>query len=67
MTKTVWRFYCGPDRRWRWQQLSLDHSVVAESPTSYDQYENCLAAAQADGYVFQPSQATSPRHALRRV
>jgi hypothetical protein len=65
--KTVWRFYCGTDGRWRWQQLATDHTVVAESKASYEHYEHCLAAAQAEGYVFHPSQATSPRTALRRA
>src|SRR5438105_3867272 len=32
--------------RWRWQQLTVDRTVVAESRSSYDKYERCVAVAQ---------------------
>ncbi|MGZ5233225.1 MAG: hypothetical protein ACXWC3_24665, partial [Burkholderiales bacterium] len=32
--QVTWRFFIGEDMRWRWQQLSTDRSVVAESPGS---------------------------------
>jgi hypothetical protein len=47
--------------RWRWQQLSVDRAVVAESRTSYEKYERCLAAAQAKGYIFEAAQPRLPR------
>ena len=52
----IWRFFAGEDRRWRWQQVSIDHVVLAESRASYTDYENCVAAARVSGYVFQASQ-----------
>ena len=38
-----------------------DRTVVAESRSSYEKYERCLAAAQAKGYVFEAAQARLPR------
>ncbi|MBI3043784.1 MAG: DUF1508 domain-containing protein [Betaproteobacteria bacterium] len=52
----IWRFYMDQDRRWRWQRLSADRVLVAESRTAYKEYEGCLANAQVEGYVFHPSQ-----------
>jgi hypothetical protein len=54
--QVTWRFFVGDDTRWRWQQLSTDRSVVAESQTSYDDYECCVAAARAQGYVYHAAQ-----------
>ena len=54
--KITWRFFVGADMRWRWQQLSTDRAVIAESETSYDDYEGCMAAAHAVGYVFEAAQ-----------
>jgi hypothetical protein len=50
----IWRFYFGPDHRWRWQRLSLEGNVVTESSTSYAAYDGCLASASEQGYVFAP-------------
>ena len=52
----IWRFYVDPDRRWRWQRLSPDRSLVAESQAAYKEYENCVTNARDEGYDFQPSQ-----------
>ena len=52
----IWRFYMDQDRRWRWQRLSADRSLVAESRNAYKEYEGCVANAQSEGYVFSPSQ-----------
>ena len=54
----IWRFYMDQERQWRWQRLSVGSAVVAESPNSYKEYEGCVANAQIQGYVFQPSQTT---------
>lgn len=54
---SIWRFYVDQDRRWRWQKLSVDHALIAESRAAYKEYEGCLANAQDEGYVFEPSQA----------
>ena len=56
----IWRFYRDPERLWRWQRLSTDKSVVAESPAAYHEYEGCIANAQQEGYVFEPTQAGAP-------
>ncbi len=48
----VWRFYRGPDRRWRWQHLTSEGTVIAESTGSYTSYDECRADAQGKGYVF---------------
>ena len=53
----VWRFYFGPDHRWRWQRLSIEGNVVAESTTSYAEYDGCLASAGEQGYVSLPPAA----------
>lgn len=52
----IWRFYVDQDRRWRWQRLSADRSLISESRAAYKEYENCLANAKEEGYVFHPSQ-----------
>ena len=52
----IWRFYLDPSRRWKWQRLSADRTVVAESTAAYKEYEGCLADARNHGHVFQPSQ-----------
>jgi hypothetical protein len=54
--KVIWRFFVGEDMRWRWQQLTVDRAVVAESRSSYDKYERCVTAAQSKGYVFEAAQ-----------
>ena len=54
--RVTWRFFVSEDMRWRWQQLSDDRSVVAESRSSYDDYERCIAAAQSKGYVYEAAQ-----------
>ncbi len=59
--RMVWRFYVGPDHRWRWQKMSPDCAVVAESPTSFNDYDECVAAARAGGYVFEVAQQSSRR------
>jgi len=52
----IWRFYMDPNHRWKWQRLSVDRTVIAESNTGYKEYEGCLANARDNGHVFQPSQ-----------
>ena len=55
--RIVWRFFMGEDHRWRWQQLNIDRTVVAESRASYVDHAHCVSAAKASGYVFEASQA----------
>jgi hypothetical protein len=54
--QVTWRFFVGTDMRWRWQQLTTDRNVVAESVESYDDYEGCIAAARAQGYIYHVAQ-----------
>jgi hypothetical protein len=56
----IWRFYRDPERLWRWQRLSTDKSVIAESAEAFNEYEGCLAAAKQEGYKFEPAQAHMP-------
>jgi hypothetical protein len=48
----IWRFYRDQERLWRWQRLSTDKSVIAESPAR--QRAKGLANAKLEGYVFEP-------------
>jgi hypothetical protein len=57
----VWRFYTDQDLGWRWQRVSTDHLVIAESRTHFAEYEKCVADAASNGYRFQPSQGNSVR------
>lgn len=54
--RLIWRFFSGEDKRWRWQQMADNRSVVAESSSSYSSYDACIADAQAEGYLFEPAQ-----------
>ncbi|OGA37596.1 MAG: hypothetical protein A3G24_08330 [Betaproteobacteria bacterium RIFCSPLOWO2_12_FULL_62_13] len=53
---SIWRFYKDQDRQWRWQRLSIDRAVLAESRAAHKQYDECVADAQGKGYILQPSQ-----------
>ena len=52
----IWRFYLDENSRWKWQQLSADRTVVAESSAGFKEYEACLASAKAKGHVYMPAQ-----------
>ena len=52
----IWRFYMDHNRRWKWQRLAVDKTVLAESTSAYKEYAGCLANARDNGHVFQPSQ-----------
>lgn len=53
---SIWRFYLDHHRRWKWQRLSVDRTVLEESASAYKDYEACLADAREHGHVFLPSQ-----------
>lgn len=53
---SIWRFYKDQDRQWRWQRLTIDRSVIAESRAAHKQYEECVADAQGKGYVVEAAQ-----------
>lgn len=56
----TWRFFAGEDARWRWQQLTTDRVVIAESRLSYSTYEDCILAARSRGYTYVPAQKKVP-------
>lgn len=62
----IWRFFVGEDSRWRWQQLSTDRIVISESRDSYEQYERCISAAKARGYLYEAAQHKLPRNGIYR-
>lgn len=53
---TIWRFHRDPQHEWHWQQLSPTQDVLATSTTGHQQYEQCLADAEAHGYVHHVAQ-----------
>ena len=57
----IWRFYTGDDSHWRWQKLSPDRTVVAESELSYPGYDACVSNACDTGYVYLPHQPAPVR------
>jgi hypothetical protein len=61
----IWRFYLDEDRRWRWQRLTADRTVLSESRHAYAEYEGCLASARSEGYVFEPAQEKLARGRAR--
>jgi hypothetical protein len=52
-----WRFHRATDQRWRWQKITADHVVIAESLTSFAAYSDCVADASSRGYKPPPSPA----------
>lgn len=66
----IWRFYVDERHQWRWQQLAVNRSVVAESAGSYKAYEACIANAAEQGYVFVTAKTkplpANPTQAKRR-
>ena len=52
---TVWRFYAEADH-WKWQCVSVQGEVIAQSAGSYGSYDQCVADAEGNGYLFRPSQ-----------
>jgi hypothetical protein len=61
----IWRFYQDEDRRWRWQQLAVDRSVLAESSKGHAEYEKCMSDAEGKGYVHVPAQGKLVRRSSR--
>ena len=67
----IWRFYSGSDHRWRWQHVSVSGAVIAESPAAFKDYDECMANAKDEGYVFQaaperPEQPQTPQSKPKR-
>jgi len=61
----IWRFYRDDGRQRRWQRLSADRTVIAESNMGYTDYEVCVVNAQGKGYVFHPTQLKTTRGQVR--
>jgi hypothetical protein len=51
-----WRFHRSTDRRWRWQKIAADQTVI-ESRESFASYSECIADAAGEGYKPLPSTA----------
>ena len=51
-TNVVWRFYVDPEGGWRWQQLTSDQSVLADSTGAHPTYDDCVRDAESQGYRF---------------
>jgi hypothetical protein len=54
---TVWRFYMTKDCLWKWQRVTVNRNVVAESPEGYRDLDSCVASAKDGGYVYKQPQA----------
>lgn len=52
----IWRFFKDGDAGWKWQRLSINKVVMAESPQPFAEYEECVQDATRRGYQHQPSQ-----------
>jgi hypothetical protein len=49
----AWRFYADTDERWKWQRLSALGKVIDQSAIGFWSYEECVADAENNGYVFE--------------
>ncbi|MBE0615361.1 MAG: hypothetical protein IH604_16960 [Burkholderiales bacterium] len=56
-TRIVWRFFADSSHQWKWQQLAFDGTIVANSKSSYLQYEACVSNASKHGYLAAPAKA----------
>jgi len=52
----IWRFYRDGDAGWKWQRLSINKVVMAESRVTFADYADCVRDATQKGYRHQPSQ-----------
>lgn len=52
----IWRFYKEGDAGWKWQRLSINKVVMAESRVTFAEYADCVNDATQKGYRPQPSQ-----------
>lgn len=53
----IWRFYVDEYARWRWQRLSVNKVLIAESTIGLADYEQCVDDARSKGYLLQSNQA----------
>jgi hypothetical protein len=56
--RIIWRFFSDPEGRWRWQQVSDERVVLAESRDAYATYDDVMQAARAAGYVHEAAQVS---------
>ncbi len=54
----IWRFYADAEQKWRWERLTFDGTVLAQSKSGYADYEGCLANATKAGHVQMPALST---------
>jgi uncharacterized protein YegP (UPF0339 family) len=60
----IWRFHLDQNQQWRWQQLTVNRNVVAESRKGYKEHEGCVEDARRHGYDSAPSQTTPAKARL---
>ncbi len=53
----MWRFYVDECARWRWQRVSANRVMVAESTVGFADYEQCVNDAHSKGYLVQAAEA----------
>jgi hypothetical protein len=54
--RIIWRFFADPEGRWRWQQVSDERILLAQSGGSYASYDEVMRGARAAGYVYEAAQ-----------
>ena len=54
--RPIWRFFRDEAKDWRWQQLSEERAVLAESRSAFTSYDTCIADANTKGYSFECAQ-----------
>jgi hypothetical protein len=52
----IWRFFRDGEAGWKWQRLSINKVVMAESRATFAEYDECVQDAIQKGYQHQPSQ-----------
>jgi hypothetical protein len=52
----IWRFFREGDAGWKWQRLSINKVVMAESRVTFAEYAECVHDATQKGYDHRPSQ-----------
>ncbi len=52
----IWRFFRETEGGWKWQRLSINKVVMAESRVTFAEYAACVEDATQRGYQPQPSQ-----------
>jgi hypothetical protein len=57
----IWRFYLDERAQWRWQRLSTNKVVIAESQVAFADYKQCVEDAHGKGYLLDSAEAKLKR------